>query len=60
MQRTWSVSALLAICFFATVALVPAQNPIEAPPLPVMKAVNPTTATVGQLVSITGENPHIA
>jgi hypothetical protein len=56
MQRTWSISALLAVCFFATVALVPAQNPIEAPPLPVMKAINPTVATVGQLVTITGDN----
>jgi hypothetical protein len=55
MQRTWSISALLAICFFATVALVPAQQP-EGPPLPVMQAVDPTTTTVGQVVTITGAN----
>ena len=56
MKRLWSFPALLAVGLLATVAVVPAQQPTEALPLPVMKAIEPKMATIGQLVIITGEN----
>ena len=56
MKRLWSFAALLAVCLLATVAVVPAQQPTEALPLPVMKTIEPKIATIGQLVTITGEN----
>ena len=56
MKRLWSFAAMLAVCLLATVAVVPAQQPTEANPLPMMKTIEPRMATVGQLVTITGQN----
>ncbi|HEV8145778.1 MAG TPA: IPT/TIG domain-containing protein [Bryobacteraceae bacterium] len=56
MKRLWSFAAMLAVCLLATVAVVPAQQPTEASPLPMMNTIEPRMAAIGQLVTITGKN----
>jgi hypothetical protein len=41
MKRLWFFAALLAVCLLATVAVVPAQQPTEANPLPMMNTIEP-------------------